>query len=115
MYIFHNHILESVSSAKYHGITVQLSNLKWDKHINDITSKGNKALGFLKRKLKTANQQIQTQAYQALVRSKLEYSCSSWDPHTSESIRKIEMVQRRAARYICNRNQNTGSVLDMRI
>jgi hypothetical protein len=52
MYIFHNHILESVSSAKYHGITVQLSNLKWDKHINDITSKGNKALGSLKRNLK---------------------------------------------------------------
>jgi hypothetical protein len=45
-YILHNHILESVSSAKYFGITVQ-SNLKWDKHINDITSKGNKALGFV--------------------------------------------------------------------
>ena len=62
-YIHHNHIFESVSSAKYLGITVQ-SNLKWDKHINDITSKGNKALGFLRRNLKT-------QAYQALVRPKL--------------------------------------------
>ena len=47
-YILHNHIFESVSSAKYLGITVQY-NLKWDKHINDITSKGNKALGFLKQ------------------------------------------------------------------
>jgi hypothetical protein len=44
-YILHNHILESVSSAKYLDITVQ-SNLKWDKHINDLTSKDNKALGF---------------------------------------------------------------------
>jgi hypothetical protein len=90
-YILHNHILESVGSAKYIGIAVQ-SNLKWDKHINDITSKGNKALGFLKRNLKTSNQQIKTQAYQVLVRPKLEYSCSIWDPHTSESIRTIEMV-----------------------
>jgi hypothetical protein len=89
-YILHNHLLESVSSAKYLGITVQ-SNLKikWDKHINDITSKGNKALGFLKRNQKTSNQQIKTQAYQALVRPKLEYSCSIWDPHTSESIEKL--------------------------
>ena len=61
-YIIHNHILESVSSAKYLDITVQ-SNLKWDKHINDITSKGNKALGFVKRNLKISNQQIKTQAY----------------------------------------------------
>jgi hypothetical protein len=51
-YILHYHILESVSSARYLGITVQY-NLKWDKHINDITSKGNKALGyFLKAKPK---------------------------------------------------------------
>jgi hypothetical protein len=69
-YILHNHILESVSSAKYLGITVQ-SNFKWDKHINDITSKGNKALGFLRRNLKTPSQQMKTQAYQALVRPKL--------------------------------------------
>jgi hypothetical protein len=48
-------MLESVSSAKYLDITVQY-NLKWDKHINDITSKGNKALGFLKRNLQTSNQ-----------------------------------------------------------
>jgi hypothetical protein len=111
-YILHNHILESVSSAKYPGITVQF-NLKWDKHINDITSKGNKALGVLKRNIKPSNQQIKTHAYQALVRPKLEYSCFIWDPHTSESINKIEMVKRRAARYICNRCHNTSSVSDM--
>ena len=111
-YILHNHILESVTSAKYLGVTVQ-SNLKWDKHINDITSKGNKTLGFLKRNLKTSNQQVKSQAYQALVRPKLEYSCSVWDPHTSESKSKIEMVQRRAARYVCNRYHNTSSVTDM--
>jgi hypothetical protein len=74
-YILHNHILESVSSAKYLGMTVH-SNFKWDKHINDITSKGNKALDFLNRNLQTSNHQIKTQAYQALVRPKIEYSCS---------------------------------------
>ena len=38
-----------VISAKYLGNTLQ-SNIKVDKHINDITSNENKALGFLKRK-----------------------------------------------------------------
>jgi hypothetical protein len=37
--------------------------------------------------------------YQALVRPKIEYSCSVWDPHTNEYKKRIEMVQRRAARY----------------
>ena len=45
-YILNGHTLESVTSAKYLGVTIQ-SNLKWDKHINDITSKGNISLGFL--------------------------------------------------------------------
>lgn len=111
-YVLHNHVLDTVTSAKYLGVTVQ-SNLKWDTHINNISANGNKTLGFLKRNFKISNQQVKTQAYQALVRPKLEYSCTVWDPHTTEAIHKLEMVQRRAARYICNKYHNTSSVTDM--
>jgi hypothetical protein len=37
------------------------------------------------------------------MRPKLEYSSCVWDPHTKSNISKLEMVQRRAARYTCNR------------
>ncbi|KAK3090224.1 hypothetical protein FSP39_010191 [Pinctada imbricata] len=111
-YTLHNHTLEPVSSSKYLGITLQ-SNLKWDNHIHDITAKANKTLGFLKRNLKTANQNIKDQAYRALVRPKLEYASSVWDPHTKESASKLEMIQRRGARYVCNRYHNTSSVTEM--
>ena len=50
--ILHNHILEPVTSAKYIGVTLQ-SNLKWNTHIDNITSNGNKSLGYLKRNLHT--------------------------------------------------------------
>jgi hypothetical protein len=73
-YILHNHTLESVSSAKYYN----------------ITSNGNKSLDFLKRNLKVANTEIKSRAYQALVRPKLEYSCSVWDPHTKDQQQKLE-------------------------
>ena len=43
--ILHNHTHESVSSAKYMGVTLQ-SNFKWNQHIDNITSNGNKSLGF---------------------------------------------------------------------
>jgi hypothetical protein len=42
----------------------------------------------------------------------LEYACSVWDPHLNSTNNKIEMVQRRAARYVTNRQQNTSSVGD---
>ena len=103
-YTLHNHTLESVSSAKYLG---------WNLHIDNIASNANKSLGFLKRNLKVSNTDIKSKAYQALVRPKLEYSCSVWDPHQSQHIHKLEMVQRRAARFVCNNYHNTSSVTDM--
>jgi hypothetical protein len=53
-YILHSHILEPVTSAKYLGVTLQ-SNLKWNTHIDIITSNGNKTLGYLKRNLQILN------------------------------------------------------------
>ncbi|KAK3095451.1 hypothetical protein FSP39_014814 [Pinctada imbricata] len=82
-YILHNHILESVDHAKYLGITLQ-SDLKWNTHYDNIISNANKTLGFLKRNLQTSNTEIKSRAYQALIRPKLEYSCTVWDPHTSQ-------------------------------
>jgi hypothetical protein len=111
-YMLHNHILEPVTSAKYLGVTLQ-SNLKWNTHIDNITSNGNKSLGYLKRNLQISNPEVKSRAYQALVRPKLEYSCSIWDPYTHDNINKLEMVQRRAARYVQNNYHNTSSVTSM--
>jgi hypothetical protein len=116
LYILHNHILKPVTSAKYLGVTLQ-SNLKWNTHIDIITSNGNKSLGYLKRNLQISNPEVKSRAYQALVRPKLEYSCSIWDPYTHDNIpvhvNKLEMVQRRAARYVQNNYHNTSSVTSM--
>jgi hypothetical protein len=60
-YILHNHILESVTSAKYLDITLQ-SNLKWNLHYDNIISNGNKSLGFLKRNLTVSNTDIKSRA-----------------------------------------------------
>ena len=46
--LLHNHTLESVSSAKYLGITLQ-SDLKWTQHANNIVANANKSWIFEKK------------------------------------------------------------------
>ena len=108
-YVLHGHTLATVSSAKYLGVTIQ-SNIGWEAHINNICAKGNRMLGFLRRNLKVASRHIKETAYKAIVRPILEYASSVWDPHTTKLIRKLEMIQRRAARFCLNRHHNTFSV-----
>ena len=49
-YHLHGHNLQNVSTAKYLGVNIQ-DNLNWGLHIDTITNKANKTLGFLRRNL----------------------------------------------------------------
>ena len=111
-YTLHGHQLEHADKAKYLGGTIQ-SDLKWDSHINSITTKANKTLGFLRRNINISSTTVKEQACKSLVRPSLEYACSVWDPYTKENITQLEQVQRRAARYVTNRYHNTSSVSNM--
>ena len=106
------HQLELVKSAKYLGVTIQ-SNLNWNIHINDITSKGNNTLSFLRRNLKINSVPLKECAYKTLVRPLVEYSSTVWDPYTQNNIWNLEMVQRRSARYVLNQYHTTASVTTM--
>ena len=108
----HGHNLEEVQAAKYLGLTIQ-NNLKWDQHIQQITDKANKTLGFLRRNIRISSTKVKSQAYIGLVRPQLEYASTVWDPATKESIYKIEQIQRRAARYVTNKYKPTASVTEM--
>ena len=104
--------LEEVNTARYLGLDIR-SDLSWRTHIDRIVKKGNSMLGFLQRNLRINNTETKTLAYNALVRSNLEYCSSVWNPHTTSAVHKIEMVQRRAARYATNRYHNISSVTEM--
>jgi len=103
--------LESVSSAKYLGVDIS-NDLSWDNHINRSTRKANQTLGFLSRNLKVKSEPIKSVAYQTLVWPQLEYASEVWSPNTQTYIDQIEMVQRRAARWIKSDYRRTSSVTD---
>jgi hypothetical protein len=106
------HILEEVSEAKYLGVTISNS-LKWDTHIDNISAKSNRTLGFLRRNLKKCPQKLKEQSYIALVRSTLEYSSSIWDPYYKKDIEKLHKVEKRAARFVTSQYSNESSISDI--
>ena len=70
-------------------------------------------LVFLRRNLRINSPSLKSVAYKSLVRPLLEYSSAAWDAYTKDNVKKLEMVQRRAARYVLNRYHNTSSVSEM--
>lgn len=81
-------------------------------HTN-LCVKANQTIGFLRRNLNIGAVSIKQQAYFSLVRPLVEYASTVWDPYTQTNIQKLEMVQRRAARYVLHRHRNTSSVTSM--
>ena len=92
----------------------EISNdLNWKQLVENITKSANKALEFLRRNLRINSVKAKEQAYLTYVRPILEYLCTVWDPYRIYQQRQLEMVQGRAARFVCNRYRQTSSVTNM--
>ncbi len=104
--------LEAVKVASYLGVQIA-DDLTWHNHIAKVCAKGNRSLGFIRRNIKTSSQTTKTLAYQSLVRPSLEYASNVWSPHQKQLMDQVEMVQRRAVRYVCGNYDRMASVTDM--
>ena len=71
-----------------------------NKHVDTICAKATNILNLCRRNLSMCPRPAKELAYKAIVRPLLEYASTSWNPHTSRNIDKVEAVQRRAARWV---------------
>ena len=75
--------------------------LKWNKQVQEISSKANKMLGFVKRTASAiCNQSVRKALYLTMVRSQLAYGSQVWAPQTVSNIQTVERIQRRATKFI---------------
>ena len=111
-YLLHGQVLESVAGSKYLGVEIS-SNLSFNGHIQNITTSASRSLGFLKRNIRSRNPELREMAYKTLVRPLVEYSSSIWSPYTKSNIARLEMVQRRAARWTLSEYSPYASVTQM--
>lgn len=113
IYILNDIPLDAVASYKYLGIHIT-HNLSWNMHVDYVSNNANRMLGFLRRHFRSANLPVKLQLYKALVRPKLEYACSVWDPGHVTLSHILESVQNRAARFILSNYSRTASVSSMK-
>ena len=95
-------VLQKVSDAKYLGILIS-SDLSWDKHISDVAKRANYTIGLIRRNLRHCPRDAKTTEYFSLVRSTTDYCSAIWDPYLEKDKTKLERVNRRAARVVCNK------------
>ncbi len=100
------------ASTPYLGVTLS-KYLKFNIHLNKNIAKSYECLAFVRRNLKYCPEKLRRLSYISLIRSKLEYSSSVWDPHLRKDIHQLEMVQRRAARFIKHDYSYDSSVSQM--
>ena len=92
------------------GILVS-DDLKWSLHINNLVSKANRMLWFLRRKcFHLADVNAQRLLYLSLVRSHLSHGCEVWAPQSpSSDMYRLESIQRRATKFILQDHDSSYS------
>ena len=91
--------LTRVTQHPYLGVMFD-STMSFSPHISNITCNAMRILNFVKRNLYKCDRDTKCMAYTSLVRPVLEYASSVWDHYLNKYILAIEMVQRRAARWV---------------
>ena len=106
--------LQIINDCLYLGVNIS-HDLNWKNHISHITKKASQTVGFLRRNLRNCPINCRKLAYISLVRSKLDYAATVWDPFSISDIDRLERVQKRAARFITNdyKNREPGCVTRM--
>ena len=92
-------VLETTHCEKYLGLYIS-DDLTWKKHIDHVISDSSQKLGMINRLFYHCSSDVKTTLYNHLVRSRLEYCCTVWDPYQVGQVKAIEKVQKKAASIV---------------
>ena len=111
-YKLNDYTIQRVQAAKYLGLIIS-HNLSWSTHIAGIIGRATSALAFFRRNFNQCSRDVKIKCYLTYIRPIIEYSAVIWSPHLQNNIYQIEMVQRKAARFVFNDHSRHSSVTDM--
>ena len=111
-YKLNDHTIQRVQAAKYLGLTIS-HNLSWSTHFLGIIGHATSALAFFQRNIGQCSHDVKIKCYLTYIHLIIEYAAVIWSPHLQNNIYQIEMVQRKAARFVFNDHSRHSSVTDM--
>ena len=111
-YKLYGKVLETVDTIKCLGINLS-NDLCWNDHVNEITTKANKTMNFLRSNFRACLSKSKERAYKSLERPIVAYSATVWDPYVAKNIQQVKMIQRCAARWVPGRYDRLDSVTNM--
>ena len=91
--------IEMITNTRYLGVQID-SKLDWDKHIDTIKTKANRALGLIKYSKKYLPSDILNKMYREIVEPHLSYCCSVWGCCNESKLDVLQKIQNRAARIV---------------
>ena len=90
-----------------------MHNLSWSPHISRIVGKVNSVQSFFRRNLAYCPRDLKVKCYQTYIRPIIEYAAVVWSPHTQSSIDAVEILQWKAAKFVCCDFARLSSVTSM--
>ena len=94
-YNMNGHFLETVNNERDLGVIIS-SNLKWNKHQDNILNKSRQKLGLLKRTCSfSKNPLYRKTLFLSIVRSQFEHCSQVWRPNKVTQMTTFESVQKR--------------------
>ena len=103
----------SVASKAYLKIELH-EHLGWKSHVDAVTNKASRTLGFIQRISEDNVQQSEKTGIHLPCAVQARVCFVVWDPNKQNQIDQLEQIQRRALCFICGNYQRDASVTSMR-
>ena len=102
--LLNSHYIDECNTIKYLGINLT-SDLMWSTHVRLVSQRARQLVGLLYRQFyQYADTNTIKHLYLLLIRPRLEYACTVWDPFLQKDIQLLEEVQKFGAK-VCKAKQ----------
>ena len=94
-------VVPMINEAKYLGIQIDKT-LGWKEHINIIAAKISRGIGMLRYAKRYVPLSTVKTMYRSIVEPYLRYCCTVWGCCTEADLKRLQILQNRAARIVTN-------------